>query len=62
MELKMRAKSCECEGQNESVIRDRIVFGVCNVRLDKRSLRESSKLTLDKAANLNRTAEESAKQ
>ena len=34
------------------MIRDRIVFGVTDIRLKERSLRESSELTLEKAASL----------
>ena len=44
------------------MIRDRIVFGVSDIRLKERLLRESSELTLEKAASLCRAAEESAKQ
>ena len=61
-ELKTRARSCEFGDQTESLIRDRIVFGVSDVRLKERLLRESSDLTLGKAASLCRAAEESAKQ
>ncbi|CAB4026124.1 Hypothetical predicted protein [Paramuricea clavata] len=44
------------------MVRDRIVFGVSDIRLKERLLRESSELTLEKAASLCRAAEESAKQ
>ncbi|CAB4005378.1 Hypothetical predicted protein [Paramuricea clavata] len=61
-ELKTRAKSCEFGDQTDSMIRDRILFGVSDIRLKERLLRESSELTLEKAASLCRAAEESAKQ
>ena len=61
-ELKTRAKSCEFGDQLKSLIRDRIVFGVSDTRLKERLLRESSDLTLEKAASLCRAAEASAKQ
>ena len=61
-ELKTRAKSCEFGAQQDSLIRDRIVFGVSDTRLKERLLRESSDLTLEKAASLCRAAEASAKQ
>ena len=60
-ELKTRASSYEFGDQAERLIRDRIVFGVSDVRLKERLL-ESSDLTLQKAASLCRAAEESAKQ
>jgi hypothetical protein len=44
------------------MIRDRIVFGVSDIRLKERLLRESSELTLEKAASLCPAAEENAKQ
>ncbi|XP_068726228.1 uncharacterized protein [Montipora capricornis] len=61
-ELKTRAKSCEIGHQQDSLIRDRIVFGVSSTRLKERLLRESSDLTLEKAVSLCRAAEASAKQ
>ena len=60
-EFKTRAKSCEFGDQTDSMI-DRIVFGVSDIRLKERLLRESFELTLEKAASLCRAAEESAKQ
>ena len=45
-ELKTRAKSCEFGDQHDSMIRDRIVFGVSDTRLKEQLLRESSDLTL----------------
>ena len=41
-ELKTRAKSCEFGDQQDSLIRDRIVFVVSVTRLKERLLRESS--------------------
>ena len=61
-ELKTRCSSCEFWDQTDSMIRDRIVFGVTDIRLKERLLRESSELTLEKAASLCRAAETSAKQ
>ena len=61
-ELKTRAKSCEFGEQRESMIRDRLVFGVSDTRLKERLLRESSELTLERAASLCRAAEESKRQ
>ena len=51
-ELKTRAKSCEFGEQHDSIIRDRIVFGVRDTRLKERLLRESSELTLEKGASI----------
>ena len=62
IELKTRAKSCEFGEQTESMIRDRLVFGVSDTRLKERLLRESSELTLEGAASLCRAAEESKRQ
>ena len=61
-ELKTRAKSCELGDQHDSMISDRIVFGVSDTRLKERLLRESSDLTLEKAASLCRAAEASKTQ
>ena len=61
-ELKTRAKSCEFGDQHDSMIRDRIVFGVSDTPLKERLLRESSDLTLEKAASLCRAAEASKTQ
>ena len=55
-ELKTRAKSCEFCDQHDSMIRDRIVFGVTDTWLKERLLRESSDLTLEKASSLCRAA------
>ena len=54
-ELKTRAKSCEFGEQHDSMIRDRIVFGVRDTQLKERMLCESSELTLEKAASICRT-------
>ena len=51
-ELRTRAKSCEFGEQHDSMIRDRIVFGVRDTQLKERLLRESSELTLEKAASI----------
>ena len=61
-ELKTRAKSCEFGEQTESMIRDRLVFGVSDTRIKERLLRESSELTLERAASVCRAAEESKRQ
>ena len=39
-DLKTRAKSCEFGEQTESMIRDRLVLGVSDIRLKERLLRE----------------------
>ena len=51
-ELKTRVKSCEFGDQHDTMLRDRIVFGVSDTQLKERLLRESSDLTLEKAASL----------
>ena len=61
-ELKTRARSCEFGDQHNSMIRDRIVFGVRDSRLKERLLRESSELTLEKAASICRAGEASSSQ
>ena len=61
-ELKTHAKSCEFGEQHDSMIRDRIVFGVRDTRLKERLLRESSELTLEKAASIYRAGEASTTQ
>ena len=48
--------------QHDSMIRDRIVFGASDTRLKEWLLRESSDLTLEKAASLCRAAEVSENQ
>ena len=60
-DLKTRAKSCEFGEQTESMIRDRLVFGVSDIRLKERLLREGD-LSLERAANLCRAAEETKQQ
>ena len=60
-ELKTRSRSCECRDQTDSMMRDRIIFRVTDIRLKERLLRESSELTHEKAATLCRAAEASAK-
>ena len=61
-ELKTRAKSCEFGDQHDTMLRDRIVFGVSDTQLKERLLRESSDLTLEKAASLCREVEASKNQ
>ena len=61
-ELKTRARSFEFDVQHDSMIRDRIVFGVSDTRLKERLLRETSDLTLEKAASLCTAAEVSENQ
>ena len=61
-EWKTCAKSCQFGNQQDSLIRDRIVFGASDTRLKERLHRESSDLTLEKAVSLCRVAEASAKQ
>ena len=61
-ELKTRAKSCQFGNQQHSLIQDRIALGVSDTCLKERLHRESSDLTLEKAACLCRVAEASAKQ
>jgi len=60
--LKTRAKSCEFGDQHDTMLRDRIVFGVSDTQLKERLLRESSDLTLEKAASLCRAVEASKNQ
>lgn len=59
-DLKTRAKSCVFGDQHDSMIRDRIVFGVRDTRLKERLLRESSDLTPEKAASICRAGEASS--
>ena len=59
--LRIRAKSCEFEHQCDSMIRDRIVLGCNDPRLQERLLREPE-LTLSKAINLCRAAETTKEQ
>jgi RNase H-like domain found in reverse transcriptase/Reverse transcriptase (RNA-dependent DNA polymerase)/Integrase zinc binding domain len=58
LELKCASQSCEFGEQTESLIRDRIVLGIQNKNTQERLLRDTS-LTLQKAANFCRAAEES---
>ena len=59
--LRHRAKSCEFGTQEESLIRDRLVLGCLDQRLQKRLLRETD-LTLEKAINLYCIAETTKEQ
>lgn len=56
-ELKTKAKACEFGDQLDLMIRDRIVFGVRDVRMKERMLRDSPDLTLQKAVDMCRAAE-----
>ena len=58
LELKCASQSCEFGDQTDSLIRDRIVLGIQNKNTQERLLRDTS-LTLQKAANFCRAAEES---
>ena len=60
-ELKTRAQECEFKELTESLIRDRIVCGVHNLKLQERLLRESD-LTLDRAILLCKADEDTRKQ
>jgi len=60
-ELKKLAKTCEFEGLNDSLIKDRIVCGIHNAELKARLLREED-LTLQKAIHMCRAAERSKTQ
>ena len=54
--LRIRLPSCEYEDQNKSNLRDRIVFGVADIRVKERLLRESH-LNLAKALDICHAAE-----
>ena len=58
MDLTNRAASCEFGGQKDSMLRDKIVFGVHDSRVKERLLREPD-LTLAKALEVCRAAESS---
>lgn len=60
-ELKKNAATCEFDGQEESLIRDRIVFGIKDKATQERLLREPN-LDLGKAANFCRAVEASKTQ
>ena len=60
-ELKLKSTHCEFGLLKESLIRDRIVAGVRDTRVQERLLREPD-LTLDKAMSICRAAEETKKQ
>ena len=57
-ELRLLLSSCEYCEQKETNLRDRIVFGVADMRVKKRLLRESG-ITLDKALDICHAAEAS---
>ena len=57
-DLRVIAKKCEFETQEDSMIRDRIVLGVHDKRVQERMLRDSN-LDLTKATELCRAAESS---
>lgn len=54
--LRLRAKSCDFGDQEESLIRDRVVLGCADHRVQERLLREPD-LTLQKALDICRAAE-----
>ena len=60
-DLRIIAKDCDFEAQEDSMIRDQIVYGVHDKRVQERMLRDS-KLDLVKAVELSRTAESSRTQ
>ena len=57
-DLKLKAKTCEFENLNDSLIKDRIVGGICNDQVRSRLLRETN-LSLDKAEKICFAAETS---
>ncbi|CAB4026741.1 Transposon Ty3-G Gag-Pol poly [Paramuricea clavata] len=59
--LKTKAQECEFKELTQSLIRDRIVCGVSNLKLQERLLRESD-LTLDRAVLLCKADEDTRKQ
>jgi len=59
--LRLRAKTCEFGDQEESLIRDRVVLGCTDSRLQEQLLREPD-LSLTKALQLCRAAEATAEQ
>ena len=56
-ELRTRAKSCNFGGGEDELIRDKIVFSLQDMRIKEKLLREDS-LTLSKAVDIIRAAEE----
>ena len=56
-ELKARSQHCEFGTLQESLIRDKIVLGVHNKKVQERLLREFE-LSLDQAVSICRAAEE----
>jgi len=61
-EQKTPARPCEFGDHHDSMIRDRIVFGVRDSLLKKQLLRESSELTLEKAESICRVGKASSSQ
>lgn len=59
--LRLRAKSCEFGDQEESLIRDRVVIGCVDLRVQERLLREPD-LSLQKALSICRAAEATKEQ
>ena len=55
-DLRTIAVDCEFEEQEDLMIRDKLVFGICDTRVKERMLRESD-LTLQKALDIVRAAE-----
>lgn len=60
--LRLRAKSCEFGDQLDSLIRDRLVIGSNDQRVQERMLREAEDLTLEKALSICRAAEATKEQ
>ena len=56
-ELRKRAEHCEFAELKNSLIRDKIVIGICDKKTQERLLRESE-LSLEKALQICRAAEE----
>ena len=55
-DLRTIAVDCEFKEQEDLMIRDKLVFGICDARVKERMLRESD-LTLQKALDIVRAAE-----
>lgn len=59
--IKTQAKTCEFEGLHDSLLKDKIVFGVYSDQVREKLLTESD-LTLDKAIAICRASEQATKQ
>ena len=60
-DLRTIAVDCEFKEQEDLMIRDKLVFGICDARVKERMLRESD-LTLQKALDIVRAAESTKEQ